>query len=52
MSREKESREQMLLELCLCMTLHDERGRSNQMLLELCFRMKLHEEMGEGILII
>ena len=29
---------QMLLELCFCMTLHDERGGGfNQMMLALCF---------------
>ena len=28
---------QMLLGLCVCIALHDERGGSNQMLLELCF---------------
>ena len=36
----------MLLELCFCMTLHDERGGFNQMLLKLCFCMNLHAEKG------
>ena len=40
----------MLLELCFCMTLHDERREGsliNQMLGGLCFRMRLRDDRGE-----
>ena len=43
----------MLLELCFCMALHDERGEFNQLLLDLCFCVTLRDECGggEGVLI-
>ena len=37
---------QMFLELCFSVKLHDERGDSNQMLLEPCFSVTLHDERG------
>ena len=38
----------MFLELCVSVTLHDERGDSNQMLLEPCFSVTRHDERGGG----
>ena len=36
----------MLLDLCFCMRLRDERARFNQILLQLCFCMTRHDEKG------
>ena len=41
---------QMLVDLCFCMRLHDEKGDCNQMLLELRSCMRLHDERGVDLI--